>query len=325
MSEISKVFPCGWTRCLSMKILSLNDDVFLKLCLDLLPEPHVLIMFITALNVKRSERFWEEIWMQHRILVQSKRLAEKFFMSPEYKGRVLPRHYEQIMRLSYSRQCDMCHSRKFQSVDNKLKMRLCWLCKQDNYISNWKLYYEYGISAHDVVHGYGRFIRYSPLHKFKHNEEETHAVYSDFAKFIMMFWKPDLEKCYDLPFHRLKQRQRLVSINVLVAVFRRHYARGKDYLCLRLNEMRRIMTPYRDKSWFPGSNNAIFTTGRICDKMEQKYVMPFVAPTEFHLKLVASRSNLSVVEFRRHVRQQYNHIRYQWWSNDQIGCEVDIQ
>lgn len=308
-----------------MKILSLNDDVFLKLCFELLSDPCIFLMFITALKVKRPNRFWNEIWKQHSVLVNNKVLMDKFFMSAQYRGRVLPQHYELVMRLVYSKQCEMCHSRKFQSVDNKLKMRLCWLCKQDNYVSNWKLYYEYGLSAHNIVHAYGRFIRYTPLHRFRQNDEETCSTYQHFGKYIMLFWKPDLVKCYDLEQSRMIQRRKLAAINVLVGVFQRQYAKRKEYMCLRLNEMRRTMTPYRDKNWFPGSNIAIFSEGRICDRLEQKYVMPFIAPSEFHLKLVPSRTNLSVVEFRQYVNQRYRHAQYQWWSKDQTDCEVEIQ
>ena len=307
-----------------MSILRLSEDLVNLICLRIMHvDPTKMLMLIRALRLKQNEDFWESAWKLHIDLTEAGVLSIRYFMSQYYFGRVNRKTYERIFTLTYEYKCELC-GRGDSHLDDYLKKHLCLICKQDNYISNYELYYDYGLSAHDIVHSWGRFVRYYPLRKFGANNalefmmrSVRHSPYTQ----IMFFWQPDIAKCYNLPRLRQCQAKRVAGARLMTAVFKRLFARNRSHYELRINEFQRLSKPYWDSKWFPGSNHKVFFRGEVCRLLTKRFYMPFIGSSELHLKLLAERTPGSFVEFRRLVQNRFRNSRKLWWSNDHSECE----
>ena len=295
------------------------EDVLELICLKLMPQPRTMLTFLTALRIKCSISFWITMWKKHAEFMGEGELPFKLYMSPYYTGKVRPSVYEQIMRLSYSLECEHCGSRRRLIVDDFMKKRVCSLCRQDLYVSNYVLYYTYGLDAHNVVHRWGRFVRFLPLRKYTcveiYSSDSMDALFA--PRKIMFFWRPDLEKIFDLEELRRRQTRRKHTAQTLSLYVKTLFARSWDLSHLRFNEFTRTKIMH----WVAGSNLLPGEDGDDCHLLTRRYHMPFVATNEFHFKLLAERFKGTRTEFREMVHQTYRVARLQWWNDNEEVCD----
>ena len=298
---------------------SLHEDIWELLFLLVLEHPPSLLALLDYLGLVMPVEWWASIWAAHRALVMKGVLLPKYYMSSAYTHKISPKAYERVIRVSYGTACEFCGEDTVGFIDDTVKKRICSLCKSDLYIGNHELFYVYGLNAHDIVHSWGRFVRFTPLQP---SERATDILRSwlfvdrRFPSHVMFFWKPDLDKCYNMETLRKKQRQRTASALLLCAVVRRRYAQTLSVLGLRRNEVKRLEHPYMDRKWYAGSNAKPFESKPPCKLMTQRYSMPFVGETQFHLKLLAERWP----DFRSKVQCRFRSKRRQWWSTDHTVC-----
>lgn len=287
-----------------------NTDILTIICAILVDKQMRFLDLLEALKTRCNVDFWTYMWRVYQQRVADRTISIRFYMSKVYQGHIKPQHYEQVFRLSFQYQCEMCHtSTDPVIIDDMLKKRICIACRQEYYVSNHVLFHTYGLSAHSVVHEVGRFVRYIPLKTrsdsflfttFTTNPIDAVAGVSN----TMFFWKPDMQLCYDLQAARTKHLQRVSAARLLTACVARRYAQsGKRALFnLRANEMNRTLKPYKCRKWYAGAPGISFKTPkRPCSIMTQRYNMPFVAPCEVHTKLLAERYSGSAADFRQHL------------------------
>lgn len=299
---------------------SLNDDVWEIVFLMVLERsPPSLLALVDFLGRKQPVEWWTIVWNTHKVLVRASKLLPKYYMSSAYKHKISPAAYERVIRLSYSDACEFCGSMAAGFIDDTVKKRICSLCKSDLFIGNHELFYVYGLSAHNIVHSWGRFVRFTPLQPSDRATDILRSwlfVDRRFPSHVMFFWRPDIEKCYNMERHRRMQVRRVAAALCLCAAVRRRFAHDKSHLGLLRNEVRRHEDPYTDKKWFAGSNAQPFESRPVCALMLQRYSMPFVGEHDFHLKLLAERWP----DFRSKVQYRFRNKRRQWWSTDHTVC-----
>ena len=167
------------------------------------------------------------------------------------------------LALLHGRRCGMCGCRFRHEVYWSLRMRLCKLCVAQNCVSSWELHTAYGLDYATVLRNVaGKVFYFNTVLQQGEDRVAFHAAKpSDLRekRSQLMFWRPHMQRLYDLPSLRVLQTEKRRQALFLCSVVRRRWMRslrvlfaGKHALkaidCLLStayrNEKKRIMTPY---------------------------------------------------------------------------------
>lgn len=165
--------------------------------------------------------------------------------------------------LKHGTRCGLCGCRFRHDVYWSLGKRVCRLCVADNVVSAHELHATYGLDFSLIAKDVARRVFYftaTPAPKedrvpaTRLGAGDAHARAAQY-----LFWRPHLEKLFDLPERRREQERRRLASCQLAARFRRRwvvqlrawmerYARKSiDCFLIRLfrNERSRVLFPYK--------------------------------------------------------------------------------
>jgi hypothetical protein len=197
---------------------------------------HIFILLKSAkfLRSHFTPEWWHSFWEQHKIIRGGTSNLRHFVLRNDAFGPMRVPQYSHMLRLGYSLRCECCGARWHHSVNVLLKLRICNMCKFDNFVSNRVLYYTYGLCASDLIDTQGHLLNWIPLDDYRYNalkQVSTKAI--DFEGFnstkhqrLVFLWLPDIKVLYDLPALRAEQQRRKAAACLIAAIFRRHHTKN---------------------------------------------------------------------------------------------------
>ena len=197
---------------------------------------HIFILLKSAkfLRSHFTPQWWHRFWEQHKIIRGGTSNLRHFVLRNDAFGPLRVPQYSHMLRLGYSLRCECCGARWHHSVNVLLKLRICNMCKFDNFVSNRVLYYTYGLRASDLINTQGHLLNWMPLDDYRYNalkQITTNPI--DFEGFtfgqhqrLVFLWLPDIKALYDLPALRSQQIQRKAAACTLAALFRRAHTKN---------------------------------------------------------------------------------------------------
>jgi len=246
--------------------MHLGTEAWSHICMQLDATPRkVFMLMCTSKELHRyisgNETWWKAYWERHQKLLMRTQWRKHWYLRTDAIGILRPKLFEHVLRLVYSTNCSMCGCRYGHSINHHVKVRMCRVCKQDKFISNAVLYYEYGIEFADIIRRWEPFVKFLPLHEYKPSEITTLSrnpidVIPSVTRDMVFFWLPDLESIYDMRAARTEQATRVASLNAIKAAVKRRFAqtRRQRHLVeiLYKNETTRIKKPMLPPKWCVG-------------------------------------------------------------------------
>ena len=199
---------------------------------------HIFIVLKASKGLRKylTDDWWKTFWERHRLFLTNKHEGRSipyrfWYLRPNAFSSLRPAQYSHILRLCYGLRCEVCHCRFHHHVNQHLKKRICTQCKQDNFISNRVLYFRYGLNASEIVSEFGHLLCYTGLHSYSRTNElfemsrqeidmevlHNATKNSKHTRSLMFFWKPDLERIFDLERERKRQITRVNAAKLLSA------------------------------------------------------------------------------------------------------------
>ena len=300
----------------------LSPEVWGRICIYLHKTPRKVFMLLCAvkdLDYWLNDDWWEAYWNLHQQYNISRSVYQHWYLRTDVLGMLRPPMYKPILRLVYGLFCNCCGRRYNHQIIHQMKMRICAECRQEQYISNAVLYFEYGISFSDLIDRWQLFLRYLPVHDYRPSEIATLSrnaidVMPSCTREVVFFWLPDLKSLFDMPALRVQQTERVAKINLLKAVFKRAYASKllprHKVEALHANELKRIKKPLLPATWFVGglqklgwrctrnTENAsipvVNTWRRLKVTLRMHRPVPILGKMEFVLKTAISKFKLDL-------------------------------
>jgi len=299
----------------------LSPEIWARICTCLDKTPRKVFMLlcsIKGLDAWLTDEWWEVYWRLHQAYNSSRCVYQHWYLRTDALGMLRPPMYKPILRLVYGLFCGCCGRRYNHTINHQMKMRICTECRQEQYVSNAVLYFEYGISFADVVERWGDFVRFIPVHNYKPSEIATMSrnpidVLPACTREMVFFWLPDIKSLYDMPALRRQQRERVAKLNVIKAAVRRQFAckfrpRHKVEI-LHANELKRIRKPLLPPKWFVGgmqklgwrcshniesaSSLQVNARGTFKLRLRMHRPVPILGKLEFVLKTAVSKFKLN--------------------------------
>jgi hypothetical protein len=163
--------------------------------------------------------------------------------------------------LRHGTRCGLCGCRYRHDVYWSLGMRACKLCVQDNMVSAYELHSNYGLDFACISREIAKKVFYISVVPLPGEDRMPHtALWGEQAKAAQyLFWRPHLERLYDLPQKRAEQDERRRSAKLLSSAVRRlwlfqkrvwlekHSRKSIDCYLVRVfrNERIRALFPYK--------------------------------------------------------------------------------
>ena len=285
----------------------LSVDVWGQISSHLIENPRRVFMILcTIKGLKFTHEWWAMYWERHKMYI------ERMNRRPHWFIKLVPRRpgtHKALLKLVYGLFCQSCGCRYHHTIFVPFNMRLCCECVRERHISNVVLWKDYGIKLQDIVE-FRHFVRFHSLQNYLcpkqilHLSHDPRDVGYTGKRYMIFFWKPDLEKFFPLADMRRAQLQRLSSLNIIKAAFKRAFAQKQKrrYLVeyLHSNEVKRHSISHDGILWGGSSQTNCV---RYCPTFQMeaffrsKGVLKILADHEFTLKTAASR--LSSAEFER--------------------------
>jgi hypothetical protein len=279
----------------------LSTDVWGQISSHLIENPRRVFMILcTIKGLKFTHEWWAFYWERHKLYLQRKNHSPHWFI------KLVPRRpgvHKVILKLVYGLFCESCGCRYHHRIFVPFNMRLCCECKRDRHISNVVLWKDYGIKLQDIV-PYRHFVRFHSFQRYLCPKQILHLSHDPRdvgyfgTRFMIFFWKSDLEKFFPLAEMQRAQLLRVSSLNIIKAAFKRAFAQKQKrrYLVeyLHSNEVARLGISVHSICWDKRS---------LADYLryfEIKGVPKLLADHEFTLKTAASRLSSAEFEQRLH-------------------------
>jgi hypothetical protein len=294
----------------------------------------ILMLCCVSKSLKFDETFWQRVWEKHRI-----------FWKSQHKR---PHHYldfnppiflcKSMLKLVYGMFCSKCGCRYHHSIFETYRKRLCRNCMRDFHISNNVLWQRFGIGLGEIVH-IRFFIRHTSMATYLKPEKIEHMTHDlldlDFKSKqpMVFFWKPDLERFFNLEERRVEHCARVQAVNVLKAFFKLKFVCGtkRRHLVqnLRENENNRVLRPISRHVSIQGSMQCLAYTVCKSSKIRAPEIdqqkafkawppLPLLGPNEFCLKTLGEQFNYRREEILRKANEickggyyaQFMHMKF---------------
>ena len=246
--------------------MQLSVEAWSHVCLHLDGCPRKVFMLMCTLKdlnayISGNEVWWRVYWQRHQKLLMRTEWRRHWYLRADSIWLLRPVLYEQLLKLVYSTHCSMCGCRYGHSINHHIKIRICRTCKQDHFISNAVLYYEYGIEFKEIIEHWEPFVKFLPIHAYKPAEIVTLSrnpidVAPSVTREMVFFWLPDIASLYDMRALRAEQADRVAKLNTIKAAVKRRFAQAqkKRHVAevLYKNEVARIKKPMLPAKWCIG-------------------------------------------------------------------------
>jgi len=300
----------------------LPAEAWAAVALHLASNPRKVFMLVCAvrgLDWWLGTEWWSKYWAKHQEYIRHRGWTPHWFLRYRAWRHLRPVQYRPLLRLVYSLRCDFCGCRFHHGINHHLMVRICTTCSQDRFVSNAVLYVRYGISTAKLLEEWGAFVSYRPVGTYR-TVRELKPYTRDAIDLEacnnkrVFFWRPDVDRLYDLSRCEAEQAAKLLQINRLKACLKRLFIRilPPRYMVEHAfrNEMRRSKEPLLLCTWFVGGP---FSLGwrtipnrgdpshirSAFDKLiENYYSMPLLARDEYVLKTALRRLQLNADTLR---------------------------
>jgi hypothetical protein len=246
--------------------MHLSIEAWSHVCLQLDASPRKVFMLMCTIHglhsfISGNETWWKAYWTRHQKLLSRGEWRRHWYLRTDAIGILRPVLFEHVLKLVYSTHCSMCSCRYGHSINHHLKLRICRTCKQDHFISNAVLYFEYGIEFTKIIKHWEPFVKFLPLHDYKPAEIITLSrnpidVAPSVTREMVFFWLPDIASLYDMPALRAEQAVRVAKLNTIKAAVKRRFAQAHKprHLAeiLYRNETTRVRKPLLPAKWCVG-------------------------------------------------------------------------
>jgi len=303
--------------------MQLSVEVWSHICIELDAAPRKVFMLMSTIKhlhafISGNEQWWKGYWARHQKYLSRGEWRRHWYLRTDAIGILRPLLFEHVLRLVYSTNCSMCGCRYRHSINHHVKLRICKSCKQDSFVSNAVLFYEYGIPCKDVIDNWEPFVKFLPMHEYKPSEVYTMSrnpidTNPTVTRDMLFFWKPDIAGLYNLPALRIEQASRVRKVNTLKAAIKRRFAQAQKprYRAETLynNEIVRVKKPLLPPKWCVGGPQSLAwrchsshenpTMAMVAQrrtfkaKLMMYHPVPILAPGEYVLKTAVQKLKLN--------------------------------
>lgn len=262
----------------------------------------LLMMCCVSKTIFFDTNFWGEVWIKHRIFWKRKGKRPHYYL--DYDPSI--EKCKTILKLVYGMFCNSCGCRYHHSIFESYRTRLCHNCLREKHISNNVLFLKHGIKLEEII-PIRYFIRHLSMTTYVKPEKvgllSSNELDLNFVtkKTMIFFWKPDIERFFDLEERKRLLAQHLGAINKLKAHFKLLYVCSlkSRHLVEKLldNEIKRIIRPITKHDAIQG--NTIQKFGRVrTSSYDLKAIfrlwppLPLMTSDEYCLKTIGEKLNL---------------------------------
>lgn len=277
--------------------VQLPAEVWGQVATHLYENPRKAFMLLCAVKgLQINDTYWQKLWAKNVANCKRKKWKQHFLLTYEVNR---PELCKVVLRLVYGMFCSQCGCRFHHTIFEPYKMRVCKECLREKHISNAVLWHDYGIALEEISLHFRNHVRYLGVRQWSLKDIKRYSTSERDIKSIgklVFFWKPDIERLFDLVSRRVQHMVCLQSISTLKAVFQRKYTelqRGR-YLLEKLhdNEVNRLIKPITYQRALAGTNwnLSYMITGRACPvapthvlslTLGKTHVMPLLADDEY--------------------------------------------
>lgn len=181
------------------------------------------------LFMKKRQRFLPNNVYQIRQIPLN--LFPEHFMNSVENYERARRHYRRIVILSHIRRCSKCGKKTHQFKNfYSMGLHLCDMCVRENFVSQRVLYEKYGLmliskistsnfAARVLGKAYWVTTRMSSAERMEWSYEQLDRTGPKQTMFF--FWRPHLERIFNLPRRERQYKRRFMAAQVIKAVVRR--------------------------------------------------------------------------------------------------------
>lgn len=303
--------------------VQLPAEVWGQVATHLHENPRKAFMLMCAVKgLKINDTYWQQLWAKNVAYCKRKRWRHHFLLTYEINR---PELCKVVLRLIYGMFCSQCGCRFHHTIFETYKMRVCKECLREKHISNVVLWHEYGIALEEISLYFRNHVRYlgvkqwslKYIRRYSSNERDIKSIGK-----LAFFWKPDLERLFDMPARKAQHIANMRKISILKAVFQRKFVelqRGR-YLLEKLhdNEVNRLVKPITYQRALAGTNwnLSYMITGRACPvapthvlslTLGTTHVMPILADDEYTARTALFRLKLNAESLLEWIREmQFN-------------------
>lgn len=294
------------------KRLSIPPEVIGMTGMYLVDNPRkILMLCCVSKQITFDEKFWNAVWLKHRLYWKQLKRRPHFYLDYE----PTPDKCKTILKLVYGMFCSVCGCRFHHSVFETYRKRICINCLRDNHVSNNVLYFKYGIELSEII-PFRFFIRFISIKEYLNSDQVTRFSANELdvnftgKKRLIFFWKPDLRKFFDLEMRATVFQNKMKSINLIKACFKRRYLQSikprhlVEYAIN--NETKRIIKPIGKLDFMAGTNvnlaHMIKKGGKIriptveLNSVFRFWPLPLMNENQFCLRTMGEKLNIDCGE-----------------------------
>jgi len=271
-----------------------------------------MMLLCAVKGLKLNDEWWQKYWDRHRAYNEARNFFPHNYLkyTPNRPGQC-----KVILRLVYGMFCSRCCCRFHHTIFDAYRIRICRECMWDCNVSNVVLFREYGLSLEPIASKYRHWVRHLSLQEYRCPQDILSLsrnpldVEYQGRRTMIFFWKPDLEKLFDLDALRVEHHARMRALRCIGASFKRKFvwaSRGRYFLeRVHKNEIRRITMPLtQSRNMLVGTNwSCAYLLNRDANteapKIDLRHAfktqipLPILTDDEYTIKTAVSRLRLN--------------------------------